>query len=143
MFVRTLVGLFCILPATLGGVAPAEDKKPGKESEAGVVFDFTNWSKEADVDDVAFRVDYDGVAGAPYNLRGGNGEDAENFAFIYYQNLKTSGAKVEYFDKVKIRVLGWEDKKTGAFHPAVKGHVISTKLKPEQLPTVTNPGKKG
>ena len=47
---------------------------------------------------------------------------------------------MEYFDKTKVRILGWTDKK-GLYHPAIAGTVKSKKLKPEQIPKVTNPKK--
>src|SRR5262245_60475109 len=139
----TLVWTVCSVPLS-GEAARAEDeKKPEKKSEAGVVIDFSNWSVCYNVEDVSLQVEFEGVAvGKPVRYEGGNGVMPAEFAQMYYELLKTWGAKVEHFDKTKVCIIGWEDKK-GVFHPAIKWTVTSKTLKPEQLPKVTNPSKKG
>lgn len=142
-FAVTLTWAVCGVLLSGEAVRAEDEKKPEKKSEVGVVIDFANWSVCYNVEDVSLQVEFEGVAvGKPVQYEGGNGVTAEDFAQMYYQLLKTAGAKVEHFDKTKVRILGWEDKK-GVFHPAIKGTVTSKTLKPEQLPKVTNPGKKG
>jgi hypothetical protein len=137
LFRATIVGLCCAALAPPAAVR-ADDKKP----EPCVVFDFTNWSVHSDTSHVTLKVDFDGVASEPYCLGGeGVGIDAADFAQIYSLSF-TDKVKVEWIDKVKVRVYGFTDE-NGNFRPAVRGEVVSKKLKPEQLPTVTNPGKKG
>jgi hypothetical protein len=138
-----LLSVSCVL-LTSGTVRTAADKKPEKKEEKkqeGVVIDFSNWKVDYDVDDVKLQIEYEGVKSEPTQYKGGNGVLASEFAHFYSEGLKTAGVKVELFEKTKVRIIGWEDEK-GVFHPALKGTVTSKKLKPEQIPQVTNPGKK-
>jgi type II secretory pathway component PulK len=140
-YVVGLLWTFCALLGTADAGRAAEDKKPEKKAEEGVVIDFSNWSVETDVDDVTFQIQYEGFLDTPDRYTGGNGTTASEFAQMYYELLKTAGVKVERFDKTKVRIIGWEDKDK-VFRRAIKGTVTSKKLKAEQIPQVTNPGPK-
>jgi hypothetical protein len=146
MLFRSLIvasaAAFCAALISAGHTKAADDKKDEKKPDEGVVIDFSNWSVCYNVEDVTLQIAYNGVLGEPVRYESGNGVSSEDFAFVYYKLLKSAGVKVEFFDKTKVRIISWEDKK-GVTHPAIKGTVTSKTLKPEQLPKVTNPGKKG
>lgn len=135
-------GFFWVICAALPSayLTAADGKKPEKQEE-GVVIDFSNWSVKTDVD-VTLQIEYDGLMGRPATWGEGPGFEPADFAQAYYESLKTAGVRVERFDGTKVRILGWEDKQ-GVFHKAMKGTVTSKTLKPELLPKVINPGKRG
>jgi hypothetical protein len=121
----------------LGVTADVTSGQTGDRPMPGVLIDFTNLPVLAKAD-LTIRIEFEGLKYEPKEYHGPT--DPEDMAFICHNGLVKSGAKVELVGKTKVRVLGWV--KDGKFHRAVKGAAESKTLKAEELPKVTNPGKK-
>lgn len=132
-------GLLWALGGVLAlGSAPltADNKKPEKKADHGVVIDFSTLPKFTDNGDLSLQIEYMGAVAEPTVYKGPI--DPQTLTQIYYENLRASGFTAKQVGKTKVRVLGWKDKK-GVFHPAIHGTVTSKTIKRKQLPKVINP----
>jgi hypothetical protein len=76
-----------------------------------------------------------------FKTAGPNGDTPDGLAAALAASFKDAGGTVEVIEKTRVRVYG--AKIDGTFYPATKGTVTSENLKPDQLPKVKNPTKKG
>jgi hypothetical protein len=137
---RTCLGWLCFF----AGVAwvSAEDPKP-REPGPYVEFDFSSLPRDGEgkysLTLTVLTTDKD----LKYSMESETPRkfDPEVTCAAFAVNMKANRFKAEVVDKTKLRVYGrtFNDK----LIPATKGMVESSDLRPEELPKVKNPEKKG